>query len=85
MYCLDRKHPARRSEPVRRSEALARLIEEFDMTHDTIAEAVGRSRSGVTNLLRLLELNIKLNKLVEARQIDMGHARALLALPLNEQ
>jgi ParB family chromosome partitioning protein len=71
--------------PLEEAEALARLIEEFDMTHDTIAEAVGRSRSAVTNLLRLLELNTKVKKLVEARQIDMGHARALLALKLAEQ
>ncbi len=71
--------------PLEEAEALARLIEEFDMTHDTIAEAVGRSRSGVTNLLRLLELNTKVKHLVETRQIDMGHARALLALPLSEQ
>jgi len=71
--------------PLEEAEALARLIEEFDMTHDTIAEAVGRSRSAVTNLLRLLELNTKVKKLVESRKIDMGHARALLALPLSEQ
>jgi len=71
--------------PLEEAEALVRLIEEFDMTHETIAEAVGRSRSAVTNLLRLLELNIKVKKFVEARKIDMGHARALLALELNEQ
>ena len=71
--------------PLEEAEALARLIEEFDMTHDTIAEAVGRSRSAVTNLLRLLELNDKVKQLVESRQIDMGHARALLALPLSKQ
>jgi ParB family transcriptional regulator, chromosome partitioning protein len=71
--------------PLEEAEALARLIEEFDMTHDTIAEAVGRSRSAVTNLLRLLELNPKVKQLVESRQIDMGHARALLALPLSKQ
>lgn len=71
--------------PLEEAEALARLIEEFDMTHDTIAEAVGRSRSAVTNLLRLLELNPKVKKLVESRKIDMGHARALLALKLAEQ
>ncbi len=71
--------------PLEEAEALVRLIEEFDMTHETIAEAVGRSRSAVTNLLRLLELNMKVKKFVEARKIDMGHARALLALALNEQ
>ena len=71
--------------PLEEAEALVRLIEEFDMTHETIAEAVGRSRSAVTNLLRLLELNIKVKEFVEARKIDMGHARALLALELNEQ
>ena len=71
--------------PLEEAEALVRLIEEFDMTHETIAEAVGRSRSAVTNLLRLLELNIKVKEFVEARKIDMGHARALLALASNEQ
>jgi len=67
--------------PLEQAEGLARLVEEFEMTHDTVAEAVGRSRSTVTNLLRLLELDPAVKKLLEARQLEMGHARALLALP----
>ena len=50
------------------------------MTHQTAAEAVGRSRAAVSNLLRLLELTEEVKLLVEQRQIEMGHARALLAL-----
>lgn len=71
--------------PLEEAHALERLISEFEMTHDTVADAVGRSRSAVSNLLRLLELSPKVKKLVEARKIDMGHARALLALPSNTQ
>jgi len=71
--------------PLDQARALSRLLEEFDMTHDAVAEAVGRSRSTVTNLLRLLELDDQVRKLVEARQLEMGHARALLALPKNAQ
>jgi len=71
--------------PLEQARALSRLHEEFDMTHDAVAEAVGRSRSTVTNLLRLLELDAQVLKLVEARKIEMGHARALLALPKTSQ
>jgi ParB family chromosome partitioning protein len=71
--------------PLDQARALSRLLEEFDMTHDAVAEAVGRSRSTVTNLLRLLELDPQVRKLVESRQLEMGHARALLALPKNAQ
>ena len=71
--------------PLDQARALSRLLEEFDMTHDAVAEAVGRSRSTVTNLLRLLELDPQVRKLVESRQIEMGHARALLALPKPSQ
>ena len=71
--------------PLEEARALERLIEEFSMTHDTVADAVGRSRSAVSNLLRLLELNAKVKKFVESRKIEMGHARALLALPLAKQ
>jgi ParB family chromosome partitioning protein len=66
--------------PLEQAQALGRLVEEFDMTHDTVAEAVGRSRSTVTNLLRLLDLEPAVKQLVESRQLEMGHARALLAL-----
>ena len=66
--------------PLEEATALSRLIAEFDMTHQQAAEAVGRSRAAVSNLLRLLELGEEVKKLVEARQLEMGHARALLAL-----
>ncbi|WP_405225431.1 ParB/RepB/Spo0J family partition protein [Lentisalinibacter sediminis] len=66
--------------PLEEAMALSRLIAEFDMTHQQAAEAVGRSRAAVSNLLRLLELGEAVKKLVEARQLEMGHARALLAL-----
>ena len=66
--------------PLEEARALDRLIREFDMTHQLAADAVGRSRAAVSNLLRLLELADEVKKLVEHRQIEMGHARALLAL-----
>ena len=60
--------------------ALQRLIDEFDMTHQAAAEAVGRSRTAVSNLLRLLDLDNEVKQLVEHGRLEMGHARALLAL-----
>ncbi len=71
--------------PLEEANALERLINEFDMTHDEAAEAVGRSRSAVSNLLRLLELNDSVKKMVEASKLNMGHARALLSLAKAEQ
>lgn len=71
--------------PLEESRALQRLIDEFDMTHQQVAEAVSRSRTSVTNLLRLRDLNDDVKKLVDERKIDMGHARALLALTGTEQ
>jgi ParB family chromosome partitioning protein len=66
--------------PLEEARSLHRLIEEFGLTHADAAEAVGRSRATVTNLLRLLELPRQVRELVERRELDMGHARALLAL-----
>jgi ParB family chromosome partitioning protein len=66
--------------PLEEARALERLINEFALTHQQAAEAVGRSRTGVTNLLRLLELAPEVADRVEKREIEMGHARALLAL-----
>lgn len=66
--------------PMEEARALQRLIDEFEMTHQQAAEAVGRSRTGVTNLLRLLELNADVKERVEKGVLEMGHARALLAL-----
>ena len=60
--------------------ALKRLIEEFDLTHQAAADAVGRSRAAVSNLLRLLELEPAVRNLVEHKRLEMGHARALLAM-----
>ncbi len=71
--------------PLEEARALERLIKEFNMTHDATADAVGRSRSAVSNLLRLLELDSGVKKLLETRQLDMGHARALLSLAKNKQ
>lgn len=62
------------------SIAMSRLISEFGLTHQQTANAVGRSRTAVTNLLRLLELEDETKELLDSRQLDMGHARALLAL-----
>lgn len=67
--------------PLEESQALKRLIDEFGLTHQQAAEAVGRSRAAVSNLLRLLELPAAIRKLLEAHQLEMGHARALLTLP----
>ena len=66
--------------PLEEANALQRLIDEFDLTHAQAAEAVGRSRAAVSNLLRLLELPHEIRVLVETRALEMGHARALLAL-----
>lgn len=66
--------------PLEESRALDRLIREFDLTHAEAAKAVGRSRAAVSNLLRLQDLAEKVMPLLEDRQIDMGHARALLAI-----
>ncbi len=67
------------------ANALRRLIDEFGLTHQQTAEAVGRSRAAVTNLLRLLELQGATKALVDAGQLEMGHARALLALQGQQQ
>ncbi len=67
--------------PLEEAAALKRLIDEFKLTHQQAAEAVGRSRAAVTNLLRLLDLPAEIKQLVEAHRLEMGHARALLTLP----
>ena len=66
--------------PLEEAGALQRLIDEFAMTHQQVAEAVGRSRTAVTNLLRLLALNPDVKHMVDQGELEMGHARALLAL-----
>ena len=66
--------------PLEEARAFERLISEFGLTHQQVAEAVGRSRAAVTNLLRLIDLAPEVARLVENRELDMGHARALLGL-----
>lgn len=66
--------------PIEEAVALQRLIDEFEMTHQEAAGAVGRSRASVSNLLRLLTLNSDVRSMLEQGDLEMGHARALLAL-----
>jgi ParB family chromosome partitioning protein len=66
--------------PLEEAQGLQRLIKEFGLTHETAAQAVGRSRSAASNLLRLLQLAEPVQTMLMAGDIDMGHARALLAL-----
>jgi ParB family chromosome partitioning protein len=66
--------------PLEEAQGLQRLIREFGMTHEAAAQAVGRSRSAASNLLRLLNLAEPVQTMLMAGDIDMGHARALLAL-----
>lgn len=67
------------------AHGIQRLIDEFGMTHERAAAALGRSRSAVSNLLRLLHLAEPVQDLVYAGKLDMGHARALLPLPVLDQ
>ena len=71
--------------PLEEARALERLIAEFGVTHQQAADAVGRSRAAVSNLLRLLELAPEVSELVEQRTLEMGHARALLGLTQRRQ
>lgn len=71
--------------PIEEAAGIQRLIDEFQMTHEAAAQAVGRSRSAVSNLLRLLSLTPSVRELLEGGTIDMGHARALLALSPQRQ
>lgn len=71
--------------PLEESQALMRLIEEFDLTHQQVADSVGRSRASVSNLLRLLDLAEPVKEQVNRGLLDMGHARALLALIRHDQ
>jgi len=71
--------------PMEEANALQRLINEFTLTHQEVSDAVGRSRAAVSNLLRLLELNEDVKRMLEQRDLEMGHARALLALKASAQ
>lgn len=71
--------------PLEEAAGIQRLLQEFSMTHAEAAQVLGRSRSAVTNLLRLLDLAPPVRELVAEGRLDMGHARALLALPVARQ
>ena len=71
--------------PLEESRALMRLIEEFELTHQQVADSVGRSRASVTNLLRLLDLADPVKDLVNRGLLNMGHARSLLGLIRHDQ
>lgn len=71
--------------PLEESAAFKRLIDEFDLTHQQVADSVGRSRAAVSNLLRLLDLADPVKDQVNLGLLDMGHARALLALIRHDQ
>ena len=71
--------------PLEQAVGIQRLTQEFGLTHQSAAEVLGRSRAAVTNLLRLLELAPPVRELLAAGKLDMGHARALLALPALRQ
>ena len=71
--------------PLEEAQGIKRLIDDFGLTHETAAQAVGRSRSAVTNLLRLTQLAPPVQSMLLAGRLDMGHARALLGLPIAEQ
>lgn len=71
--------------PLEESRGLSRLIHEFNFTHEQAAKAVGKSRSAITNLLRLTQLSSAVQAMLMSGQIDMGHARALLTLPGSSQ
>ncbi len=71
--------------PLEEAGALSRLIEEFKMTHEAVAESVGRSRSAVSNLLRLLELSSEVKNMLLEGKLEMGHARAILPLSAKNQ
>ncbi len=71
--------------PLEEAQGLQRLISEFSLTHEQAAQAVGRSRSAATNLMRLLTLSTPVQKLLMAGDIEMGHARSLIPLPAAQQ
>ena len=71
--------------PIEEATALKRLQDEFELTQQEVADAVGKSRVTVTNLIRLMGLNIDVRRMLERGDLEMGHARALLSLPHEEQ
>ncbi|MBD1559203.1 ParB/RepB/Spo0J family partition protein [Vibrio sp. S9_S30] len=70
---------------IEEAQALERLQDEFELTHQQVAEVIGKSRTTVSNLLRLNQLNEDVKRLVQTGKLEMGHARALLAVEQNDQ
>ncbi|WCE29739.1 ParB/RepB/Spo0J family partition protein [Vibrio sp. SCSIO 43137] len=70
---------------IEEAQALERLQDEFELTHQQVADVIGKSRTTVTNLLRLNQLDTEVKQLVEKKRLEMGHARTLLALKSGEQ
>ncbi len=71
--------------PIEEAGGLRRLLDEFGLTHQQVADTIGRSRTAVSNLLRLLNLDPGVREHLEARRLEAGHARAILALPREQQ
>lgn len=71
--------------PIEEALALKRLTEELSITHEAVAKSIGKSRAVVTNTMRLLNLAEPVQEMLIVRQLEMGHARALLSLPLDQQ
>ena len=71
--------------PLEEAQGIQRLIQEFELTHQAVADSLGRSRAAVSNLLRLLELAPPVREFLSQGKLDMGHGRALLALPVTAQ
>lgn len=72
-------------DPIEQAEAMRRLITDFEMTHQQVADIIGVSRPVVSNALRLLDLAAPVRLLLQDRQLDAGHARALAGLPMDQQ
>lgn len=71
--------------PIEEAVAVANLIKQFNWTHQEVADAIGKARATISNMLRLLELSSEVHTLIQLKQLTMGHARALISLPQNQQ
>lgn len=71
--------------PIEEAQGFKRLVDEFSLTQETVAKAVGRSRSAINNSLRLLKLPELVQEMLFRRELEMGHARALINLPIDDQ
>lgn len=71
--------------PIEEAVAVANLIKQFEWTHQEVADAIGKARATISNMLRLLELSSEVHTLIQLKQLTMGHARALISLPQSQQ